>query len=238
MSAFNPIGPNRAVEICDAAQVADAKAVIAEFAAAGLIRSYARLIETVQAEGKVLEKRDATIPRDLWRRIIAERKLADVWGNSTAKLEGSSNLGTPAIKVVGIRYNETDIAKMAQAHGSSFGDGTFDNGSANATAKTGPTAEREIIAAPPRTGEQEAQASPAGTSAVKAKATKPRPAPNLNSITVSVNDAVALSNLSRSTIYTLMDKGALKSTTQGRRRLVVTQSLKDLLASRSKKSEE
>ena len=231
MTAFNPIGPGRAIEFCDIAQLPDAKTVIAEFAAAGLIRSYARLIETIEAGGRCIELRDATIPRDLWRRIIAERKLADVWNTATVKLDGSPNHGTPAVKVVGIRFNEIDLTNAAKAHSFPAGRGSSSSGAATAAVGVRTDAESKPLAILHSVETQGAEVSKADAPTKNAKATPSSPTPNLNSITISVEDAVAVSNLSRSTIYKLMDNRTLENTKVGRRRLINTQSLKDYLSS-------
>jgi len=51
-------------------------------------------------------------------------------------------------------------------------------------------------------------------------------------ITVSVKDAVRLTGLPRTTIYSLVRDGTLKSLKVGRRRLITTESIREFVASR------
>lgn len=52
--------------------------------------------------------------------------------------------------------------------------------------------------------------------------------PNLKPITVTVDNALKISGLGRTKFYELVNKGVIKTTTIGRRRLVVYASLEEL----------
>jgi len=52
LTAFSPIPPMKAVEFVEAAGIADGRRLIADRAAAGLVKSYALVIETLEADGK------------------------------------------------------------------------------------------------------------------------------------------------------------------------------------------
>lgn len=54
------------------------------------------------------------------------------------------------------------------------------------------------------------------------------PADNLKPLMITLNDAVKLSGLGRTKLYELINDGTVKSTTVGRRRLVVYASLEAL----------
>lgn len=51
---------------------------------------------------------------------------------------------------------------------------------------------------------------------------------NLKPITVTVDNAIKISGLGRTKLYELINQGKLKTTTIGRRRLVVYSSLEEL----------
>jgi excisionase family DNA binding protein len=51
---------------------------------------------------------------------------------------------------------------------------------------------------------------------------------NIKPITVTVNTALRLTNLGRTTVYKLIGQGKIKTITIGRRRLVVYSSLEEL----------
>jgi len=86
LTAFSPIPPMKAVEFVEAAGIADGRRLIADRAAAGLVKSYALVIETLEADGKRAQVRGVTVPTDLWLRIILEGVAEDVWTGGTVRL--------------------------------------------------------------------------------------------------------------------------------------------------------
>lgn len=238
MSAFTPISPKEAAELMDAAGVPGLPEVLADFAVGGFARTYARLTETIHTGGQRIEVRDAAIPRELWRRIIADRKATAVWDTGTVRLDGSPHQAQPAVTVLGIRYNREDVALLASQHGCRLGGAS--GGASPAPAPAGPPlpappspAQAELPIPSPATetaGTPAEAAKPASTR--KAKAYAPT-MPDPNALTVTVDEAVALAGLSRTTIYDRMNDGSLVSTTVGRRRLILMDSLRKLVGGNS-----
>lgn len=82
------------------------------------MKGYARLIESVDADGSRIEVRDSRIPRELWRRIVDEGRASDVWSIGTVRLAGSGLIGgTPAVTVIGIRFDDTTLSQIVGEHG-------------------------------------------------------------------------------------------------------------------------
>ena len=92
MVAHVPIPPRRAAGLVDHAQVGPPADVLADFAAAGLVKAYARLQETVHCDGRREEVRDKRISRETWRRVIAEGRVEDI-ATGTVRLGGSAEFG-------------------------------------------------------------------------------------------------------------------------------------------------
>jgi hypothetical protein len=62
LTAFAPIAPLRAVKYLEAAGLPDGRLLITDYAAAGLLKSYALRLETVQPSGEQDDKRGAAVP--------------------------------------------------------------------------------------------------------------------------------------------------------------------------------
>lgn len=212
MSAFNPIPPRRAAELVEEAQLGDAGRVLVDFAAAGLVKGYARLIETVDASGKRSEVRDSRIPRELWRRIVEEGRAEDVWTIGTVRLAGSGLVGgDPAITLIGIRFDDVSLQAVVAQH--------------SGTAR--PLMRAKLVK--PRD-------APATTVApVVEPAALPQPSrPGLSAIpdgavTVTIKQAMAAVGLGRTTVDKLCGEGKLTRVKVGGRALITVESIRALV---------
>ena len=93
LTEFRPLSPKQALELANAAEVVDAERLIRDFAAAGLVKSYAAVVDTIAPEGSKTTVRDATLPTDLWDRLIEEGRDADVWTGGPVRLPGAELVG-------------------------------------------------------------------------------------------------------------------------------------------------
>ncbi|KQN19455.1 hypothetical protein ASE86_13375 [Sphingomonas sp. Leaf33] len=117
MKAFNPISPAQAASLIEAAGISDPMTFLADNAIAGLVKGYARWTERLQPNGTREEIRDKRIAPDLWRRIVAEGKVADVC-NGTVRLDGSTEFGGgPKYTIVGIRFDDVSLLQLVAEHG-------------------------------------------------------------------------------------------------------------------------
>jgi len=117
LSAFHPISPLRSVELVEAAGVPNGRRLIADFAAAGLIKSYALTIETIEAAGGTSIVRDSALPPALWRRIIHEDVVDDVWTGGTVRLRlAQPSGGEPEVRITGVRFNEKSLQRLIEHH--------------------------------------------------------------------------------------------------------------------------
>lgn len=72
LTAFHPLPPQKAIQLVDQAGVADAEMLIRDYAAAGIVKSYALVIETIDVDDGRSYLRDAAVPAHLWHRMIEE----------------------------------------------------------------------------------------------------------------------------------------------------------------------
>lgn len=221
MGNFNPIAPRKAAELVDMADLGEASAVLADFAVAGLIKAYARIIETVDAGGARAEVRDSRIPRDLWRRICDEGKVSDIWATGSVRLLGSDlRGGTPSVSLIGIRFDDKSLQTVISQHGGPITAMAKDVDDTAAIPTTPTVAQvqpvQETIALP----------VPAAVPTKRVRQGLPEGA-----VTVTVAQAEAAIGLGRTTIDKLMKNGTLVRVKVGSRTLITVDSIRALLAS-------
>ena len=118
MTAFVPATAVRAIAMLEAAGVPDARRVLADYAAAALVRSYALVINTLEVEGPRNIARGAAVPSELWQRIVREGATHDVWTGGTVRLEpGDLVGGAPAVDITGIGFHQGDLDRLVDHHG-------------------------------------------------------------------------------------------------------------------------
>lgn len=116
MVAFVPISPAAARQLLLGVTEADAGDFLSAFVEAGRIRAYADVVETLPAAGN--PTLGGRIPTALWRRIVAEGRLAQALTLGSVKLDGDGLVGRlPAVMITGIRFNADNVKRIAAEHG-------------------------------------------------------------------------------------------------------------------------
>jgi hypothetical protein len=212
LSAFAPIAPRAAATIAEEAELGEVGRVLLDFAAAGLLKGYARLIETVDARGDRSEVRDSRISREIWRRIAEEGRGGDVWSSGTVRLSGSGLVGgADAVAIIGIRFDEKSLKAVVEQH-----------------RPTRSAAKRVVIrAARPVIAES---ASDDIVVVAKPHSVAPAPVPLPDgAISVSVAQACAALGLGRTKVNAMMKAGELVRVKIGGRALITIASIRALL---------
>ncbi|MCD2325021.1 hypothetical protein LQ953_13435 [Sphingomonas sp. IC-56] len=216
MSAFNPIPPRRAAAIIEEAQLGDPMRILVDFAAAGLVKGYARLIETAHADGTCAEVRDSRVPREVWKRIIEQGCAADILAVGTVRLPGSHlRGGEPSMSVIGIRFDDVSLQAVIEQH----------------SAEARPL--RALRAAPGVITPPQPVAAPAAISAQPAAAPRSQsPAASIpeGAVTVTVQQAMAALGLGRTKVNQLMGQGRLTRVKVDTRTLITVDSIRTLLS--------
>lgn len=182
-------------QIVEAAGIEDAQTIIADFAAAGLVKAYALAIETIDARGKSECVRGARVPVELWQRVILESIVADVWASGTFRLAGSELVGgAPAAVVTGITFNAKHIDWLIAHH-----DGT----------PLAPRRKRKAKAAPKAAAEPvvEGDVDDADAPPARRKADPATIPPG--ALLASMEQTMRALSKSRGTIYNLIERGKL-----------------------------
>lgn len=193
MTQFRSVAPLRAIAIIEAAGIPNARRIIPDHAAAGLVKSYAAVLETIESGGAPARTLGGTIPGHVWKRIIGEGAADDVWTGGTVRLAGSGLIGgNPAVNATAITFHGGDLQRMADR---------YRDHPEPARAKAPPPPEKDPLhraeePEPPRTKQQK----------------KPNPdaiPPGALLATIQqAQDALGIS--SRTTIYNLIRDGRLK----------------------------
>jgi len=114
VSAFQPIAPRAALWLPEDTDTGvDCERLLTDLAEAGLIKGYARLQAVSETGGATSEVRDARIEGSMWKRFIAEEKIADVFGSGSVRLGGGASSGA---SVTGIRFDEKSVKTAAVEH--------------------------------------------------------------------------------------------------------------------------
>ena len=96
----------------------DARRLLADYAAAGLVRSYALVIETTEVDRRKAIVRGAAVPVDLWQRVVREGATPDVWTGGTVRLQADDLIGgAPGVDVTGIGFHKGDLDRLVDHHG-------------------------------------------------------------------------------------------------------------------------
>ena len=211
MSAFRPISPRAAVQILEDADVGvDAALLLVDLAAAGVVKGYARLIESGASASAAVEVRNKRIDRVIWKEVVSEQVADQVYAVGSVRLSAS---GT---SVIGIRFDEKSVRAAAARHGE---------------IPEEPAASIKVVQIKPASLPPEPVSKPVEAIAPKEVASA-RPAPILDAsrVSLSVAEAAGVLGLSRGTIYKLLDDGQLGSVKIGGRRLVNADSVRELIA--------
>ncbi len=112
VTAFQPLSAIAAIGLVEAAGIQDARQMIADFAAAGLLKTYALAIETVEEGGQRSTIRGSAILVELWHRIVDEGRLDDVWRGGMVRLTAVP----PQAAITGISFSEKHVERLVEQH--------------------------------------------------------------------------------------------------------------------------
>jgi hypothetical protein len=214
MSAHQPILPARAVELVESRNLETAQTLLADFAAAGLIKTYA-LMREIRPEGKPsIAYRDSQVPAEEWERIVASGNIEVALNGGTVRLEGTPYKGgKPTVQITGISFSETSLVKVLDRYcaGSDVARNTLGSGENTNIEAT------ELV-------------SPSK----KRSAPVPKAVPPIKpgDLFASVAQAVQATRLGRTKIDELMRKGILERQKVGTRALITVKSLEALVGSK------
>ena len=86
---------------------------MADYAAAGLIKTYALMRKIRPAGGSTKTVRDAQIPPEDWARIVASDNIIAALNGGTVQLVGAKlHGGLPTIQITGISFSEASLTKI------------------------------------------------------------------------------------------------------------------------------
>lgn len=216
MNTFAPVAPMKALEMVEAASLEAGRQIIADFTAAGLVKTYALVIEMIDARGVATCVRGATIPPTLWQRIILEDAVADVWNSGTVRLDGSELIGGAlAVVITGITFNPKHLGKLLEHHGQAPETAPRAAAEAPARAKAADAiCKADVAAAPVAQTPQSQRQEPA--------AIKP------GAIWATVREAMSATGLGRTKINELMNDGTLVRKKFGRATRIEVASIRAL----------
>lgn len=210
MSGFHSTSPLRAVAFAEDAGILDARRILSDFAAAGLLKSYALVVETLEVGGHRSTVRGGAVSAQLWQRIVHEGATEDVWAGGTVRLKRSDLGGDePEVRITGISFNEKHLQRLISQAGAEL---AIKASKPPAAPNPAPAAKAEPPRSPTSTG---VDAIPAGA------------------MSVTVNQAMDALGLGRTKINELMGNGGLERVKVGARTLITVESIRKLLSSGS-----
>ncbi|WP_199801464.1 helix-turn-helix domain-containing protein [Alteriqipengyuania lutimaris] len=210
MSAHRPIHPPAAIKLVAARDLDAAETLLADFAAAGLIKTYA-LIREIRPHGGLIETiRDSQIPTAEWVRIIASDNVSAALNGGTVRLEEVPvQGGIPSVQITGISFSETSLVKV------------LDRYCANSPANV---ANQSLSRSPKATLSGSPSGPPKCEPAIKVvSAIEP------GDLTASIAKVQKATGLGRTTIDKLMRNGTLHRIKVGRRTLITVDSIERYL---------
>lgn len=218
MPIHRPIIPARAIELVVARDLEDAETLLADFAAAGLIKTYALMREVKPVGGPARTVRDSQIPPEDWDRIVAEDRIDVALNGGTVRLEGSQlKGGTPSVQITGVSFSEASLVKI------------LDRYCAQSPLEVPKLSEEPV----PRCSS--AVSSPS-SSRDRETGKKEVPPIKPGDLTASVAQAVQATGLSRTNIDKLMREGPLVRRKIGNRTLITVESIEKLVGAKVDRS--
>jgi excisionase family DNA binding protein len=189
----------------------DVGAVIADLAATGQIVAVADNIDDHRHIDHVPD-RNEPISTDLWRRIIHQEKVKDVWDRGTVRLESDVKNHLYYVEIIGIKFEEDHIRSALDQFGLKL------------------SSSKPAAAPANRSAAINASPAPAAPIAENDAPVRPRNAPSLNEkLMVTVDQACVTMSLGRTTIYKLIAEGKLVVTKVGGKTLITTESIRNML---------
>lgn len=109
--------PSEAIEIVTTFGISNAAVVIRDYAAAGIVRTTAKVLEWMDADGIHTTGYDEEVSTDLWKRIVREETDADIWLAGSIRMTASEPINSqPHVILTGIRFSTLDIYKIGWSH--------------------------------------------------------------------------------------------------------------------------
>lgn len=190
LTAFQPVSPQQAIQIVSNAGIADAARLIVDFAAAGLVKSYALVIDSKQDDGRRGVVRGGAILTDLWRRIVQQGVADEIWRGGTVRLGAVPAEAWPEVNITGVSFSVKSLQRLIEHHG----------------AKALPSAE------PLAAGSAQERVEGDGEPEVEPAPGRRRPDPSafpIGAELATVNQAMAALGFGRTKINELMNDGRL-----------------------------
>lgn len=210
MPAHQPILPAKAIKLVKSRDLDGACALLADFAAAGLIKTYALVRETKPIGGPTELVRDSQIPAAEWSRIILSDKISSALNGGTVRLEGSLlEGGIPSVQITGISFSETSLIKI------------LDRYCANSSGA--------VVTPPPFPNPEATISGPSSASKTCEPKKEDVPPIRPGDLTASVAQARQATGLGRTKINALMRNGTLHIRKVGSRTLITVESIERLV---------
>jgi excisionase family DNA binding protein len=219
VTAFRPISPQAALQVLETAGVAvDKRGLLANLAMGGVVRAYAQVIETEVIGSPITEIRGSRIDRAIWRRIIAEGKIASIYDDGSVHLGGQGYVDR--ISVVGIRFDATSVTSAAADHGPAM------------PAPVAPVkaSKQKPAAAPPPAP---VTPMPAAVEEMAAAVPPRRTVLEPGTVALSIPEAASVIGVSTGTVKNLIRRRELTIKKIGRRTLVQADSVRAFMAGAS-----
>ena len=213
MSFHRPILPRKAIELVKFRNLDAPEKLLADYAAAGLIKTYALVREIRPAGGPTKTVRDSQIPPEEWARIVASDNIMAALDGGTIKLDGSKLPGgLPAIQITGISFSEASLTKILDRYCADSSVCTLAS-----PLKSRPTTQE-------KGHEPSAEDQKRGEDAV--------PPIKAGDLTASIAQTMQATGLGRTKIDQLMRKGDLVRTKVGTRALITVESIERLVGAK------
>lgn len=213
MSFHRPILPGKAIELVESRNLDAPEKLLADYAAAGLIKTYALMREIRPAGGPTKTIRDSQIPQEEWARIVASDNIMAALNGGTVQLDGSKLPGgLPTIQITGISFSASSLTKILDRY----------------------CADPSVFTSAP-------QPKPSQTTQEKAPKPSPEdhkrtqkavPPIKTGDLTASVAQAMQATGLGRTKIDQLMRDGDLVRTKVGNRALITVESIERLVGAK------
>lgn len=109
--------PSTAIEVVTSYGVPNPATVIRDYAAAGIVRTTAKVLEWIDGTGIHTTGHNEEVSTDLWKRIVREEADVGIWLAGTARMErGMPTDDQPHVILTGIRFKTLDIHKVGWSH--------------------------------------------------------------------------------------------------------------------------
>jgi excisionase family DNA binding protein len=237
--AHVPIHPRRAAEILEQAQIGDPYVVIANACEGGVIKGYAASTRTIYTDGRSELVRDRRIPSSDWRRIIAEGKVADI-ATATVRLEGSTAFdGGPKVTMIEIGFGERGLRDYVDRHGRQQPDQPGGGSQSSPpdplpASPVSPVSSSRAIVQPAISASEQVAGLPLFDAPANApKNRQPMPV-SPDALMLTIKQACAVTNLSRTTIYQLAKDGGLTIIKVRGRSMISREDIERLMQTRAK----